>query len=91
MLLDICRLTGGISNIFFGQMIKMFREHSNYTMKCPLKKGYYHVTNVNTGQLLFPVKKFDFLCEGKFFGYLTKGNDKKRISFIKFFGSYSFN
>lgn len=86
----MCRLGGGTSNVFLGQLFTMIQQFSNYSYKCPIQKGTYVISNLKTGALVFPIKTFDFLFRLKTFALLS---DRKKhdTGIIQVIGKYSFD
>lgn len=87
--MDMCRLTKGAPNLFLNQMINAFKKHSNYSLKCPTKKGFYCLKNLRTDQLVFPVKQFEFHIKSTFFVVVENKREKRRLLFVELFGKYS--
>lgn len=89
MTLNICRLTGGMSNLFLGKVLEAFKKHSNYSLQCPTRKGFYKLTNMSTTGLRFPFDNFHFNFKMRVFVLFKNEKKKKEIGFVDFYGLYS--
>lgn len=87
--MDMCRLTKGAPNLFLNQMITAFKKHSNYSLKCPTKKGFYCLNNLRTDQVMSPVKQFQFHIKSTISVVVENKTEKRRLLFAELFGKYS--
>lgn len=87
--MNLCKLsTGRVSNLFFGPVFKLLLQYSNYSFKCPAKKGFFIYKNMKTDKLVFPVKKAYFKCRITFLGIPLKSKRKEIVTFVELIGVY---
>lgn len=79
---NVCSLTKETSNIFLGQIIDSFKQHSNYSFRCPTKKGLFYVDNLAMGFMVFPMARFDFSIKST--GYVNLKNNKTNLKVYSF-------
>lgn len=88
--MNMCQLSEGMGNMFLKPFILLFKKHSNLTIKCPFKKGIYHLTNMNTGSVVLPIKKLTFLAKVEVFVFLQSNKKKRTLAKFDIFGEYTF-
>lgn len=87
---NVCTLAKETSNIFLGQIIDSFKKHSNYSFRCPNKKGTFYVANMTTGFIVFPMTRFDFSIKSTGFINLKNNKTNLKLYYFELRGYYIF-
>lgn len=84
--IDACKLENGFANFFIKLMVESFKDHTNYTKECPIKKGFYCSMNVSFDigiippQFLGRSRAWEFTAIGK----ANVPNVKSKVQFTNF-------
>lgn len=87
-MINACKLTGGINVFFLGSYFELVRKHSNFTLKCPYKKGFYVFKDQNADLIKIPLKNLKFYAEFTVFGLTKNERTKRPILYFRFYGDY---
>lgn len=80
---NICKFTNGyLGNLFERPVVEAVQKHTNFTLKCPVKKSTFYIRDLEFGSYVFPIKDYKFHYDEKL--YASVNNEKKKRFICKF-------